>query len=612
MPQRAANAAATLGRALLVCALVASAPRAFAQSAENVLLVINGPSAASVQIGEHYARVRTVPQDNVLRLECDQSDQVTRAVYERQIERPIANWISRNAAHDRILYIVLTKGIPLRVAGSGGRQGTVASVDSELTLLYRKLSGRPIAPQGAIANPYFHAARAIEEAKPFTHEAFDIYLVTRLDGFTVADAIALIDRGAAPVRTGRFILDEKFSLKVESGNQWLAKAAERLRTAGLGDRVLLDTTTRVITQEADVLGYYSWGSNDSQFKDRHTKLGFVAGSLAAAFVSTDARTFKEPPAAWTLGTWENAKTHYAGSPQSLVGDLIREGATGAAGHVAEPFLDATIRPDILFPAYVAGFNLAESFYLAMPSVSWQTVVIGDPLCAPFRTHVMTSQEIHRGVDQTTELPALFSARMLQPFASRGASPEAVKLFIRAKSRMARADVKGAQQALEQATALDAKFGEAQANLAELYENAKEFDKAIERYRRVLAVTPANVIALNNLAFLMAVQKHDLGPETLDLAQKAYRLAPVPSVADTLAWILHLAGADTEARVPMAQALKGSPESAPIQLHAAIIDAAVGAPDLAARELARALELDPQLEKDPDVQQLRAKLAPKKR
>src|SRR5437667_9965756 len=38
-------------------------PRAAAQSPETVLLVINGPSAASVQIGEDYARVRAVGAD---------------------------------------------------------------------------------------------------------------------------------------------------------------------------------------------------------------------------------------------------------------------------------------------------------------------------------------------------------------------------------------------------------------------------------------------------------------------------------------------------------------------------------------------------------------------
>ena len=279
MPRLAADGLSLLHRALIVGALLHFARPVSAQSADNILLIINTPSAASVQIGEHYARVRAIPQDNILRLECDQNDQVSRVLYERQIERPIATWMSRNAGHDRILYIVLTKGIPLRVAGTGGRTGTVASVDSELTLLYRKLAGRPIAPQGPIPNPYFQDTRSIDEAKPFTHEAFDIFLVTRLDGFTVADAIAVIDRGAAPVRTGRFALDEKFSLKVESGNQWLEKSAERLRAAGFGDRVIFDSTTRAIANEPDLLGYYSWGSNDPGFKVRLPKLGFVPGSL---------------------------------------------------------------------------------------------------------------------------------------------------------------------------------------------------------------------------------------------------------------------------------------------------------------------------------------------
>ena len=66
------------------------------------------------------------------------------------------------------------------------------------------------------------------------------------------------------------------------------------------------------------------------------------------------RTFREPPADWTIGNWDDKQSYFAGSPQSLTGDLIHAGVTGMAGHVAEPFLDATIRPDLLFPAYVTG------------------------------------------------------------------------------------------------------------------------------------------------------------------------------------------------------------------------------------------------------------------
>jgi hypothetical protein len=40
-----------------------------------------------------------------------------------------------------------------------------------------------------------------------------------------------------------------------------------------------------------------------------------------------------------------------------------------------------VRPDYLLPAWLDGRNLAESFYLGMPFVSWQGVVLGDPLAS---------------------------------------------------------------------------------------------------------------------------------------------------------------------------------------------------------------------------------------
>jgi uncharacterized protein (TIGR03790 family) len=210
-------------RALICLALLLSFPTAgLAQSGANVLVVANESNAASVQIAERYAQARSLPADNVIRLKtlpADAPEVISRLGYEFQIERPIADWFSRHAAHDRILYIVLTKGIPLRVEGSIGRQGTQSSVDSELTLLYRALTGRPVAPQGRIPNPYFAGHTPSGEFKHFTHRDYDIFLVTRLDGFTVDDGLALIDRAASPSRNGRVLLDQKAALD-DPGNSW--------------------------------------------------------------------------------------------------------------------------------------------------------------------------------------------------------------------------------------------------------------------------------------------------------------------------------------------------------------------------------------------------------
>ena len=133
-----------------------------------------------------------------------------------------------------------------------------------------------------------------------------------------------------------------------------------------------------------MIGYASWGSNDPQREsDGRRDLGFewLPGAIATQYVSTDGRTFQEPPASWTFASWTEKTKFFAGSPQALTADLIRQGASGASGHVYEPFLEGTPRPSYLFPAYYDGRNLAESFYLSIPFLSWMNVVVGDPLCS---------------------------------------------------------------------------------------------------------------------------------------------------------------------------------------------------------------------------------------
>ena len=88
---------------------------------------------------------------------------------------------------------------------------------------------------------------------------------------------------------------------------------------------------------------------------------------------------KRPPDAWKYTSWQDKQHWFAGSPQGLTADLIHEGASGASGNTYEPYLNACARPDYLLPAYLEGRNLAESFYLSLVYLSWQGVVLGDPL-----------------------------------------------------------------------------------------------------------------------------------------------------------------------------------------------------------------------------------------
>ena len=201
------------------------------------------------------------------------------------------------------------------------------------------------------------------------------------------------------------------------------------------------------------------------------------------FVSTDARTFKEPPAEWNIGKWGQRRAYFEGSPQSLTGDLIRAGVTGVSGHVAEPFLDGSARPQILFPAYVAGFNLAEAFYLAMPYLSWQNVVIGDPLCAPFEGVNVAAADLAPPADPETELPQFFSDRGLAVHESYEVRREVSRLMMKASARLLHSDPQGAATALEAVTQMEPTLNAAHFVLATIYEARGDFDQSIERYKQ---------------------------------------------------------------------------------------------------------------------------------
>ena len=379
----------------------------FAQGPQNILLVVNKKSKISRAIGEYYRERRGVPANQVCFLRTFDEEEIGRETFDDEVRRPILSFLERGKLEDRILYIVLTKGVPLKIEGASA-QRDYASVDSELTLLYQDLAGVPRRLGGPARNPYFNAnvrARFVR----FSHKNFPIYLVTRLDGYDLADVRALIGRAMAPAAHGRFVLDESGNDN-SPGNVWLREAALELKRTGIPDSLIrLENTNAFLSGEQDVMGYASWGSNDKSDHSRVLHNSWVNGALAAEYVSTNARTFASPPKNWKTGQWSDPpSTFFDGSPQSLIADYIHEGVTGISGYVYEPYLEACERPQILFPAYVQGMNLAESFFLAMPYLSWQTVVVGDPLVSPYPGTPLPPNESNPPQDPATGLPIFFA------------------------------------------------------------------------------------------------------------------------------------------------------------------------------------------------------------
>jgi tetratricopeptide (TPR) repeat protein len=330
----------------------------------------------------------------------------------------------------------------------------------------------------------------------------------------------------------------------------------------------------------------------------------VPGAIATLEVSRGARTFREPPSNWTPG-WSGANS-FAGSAEPLAGDLVRDGVAGVASYVAEPLIGNTFRPHVLFPAYIAGYTAVESYYLALPLLSWQAVIVADPLSAPFAPSEVPAVPAAT-INPETGLPAWYSDRLLKVLEASGTPAAAAKAVARAEARLARDDVDGAMSALEEAVAADPASVVRRLQLADMYERQARYDKAIAQYRQVVSLQPKNAVALNNLAYALAIREHDL-QAALPLAEEAKALAPGnPAVLDTLGWIYFLSADPARAAFHLTDAARLAPDNPSIGLHLVEALAAAGRMDEARTELTRVLTRHPELSEREDVVALKNKL-----
>ncbi len=322
----------------------------------NVVVVGTRRSPDSVRIAEYYAQKRNLPRTHVCLIECVPQEEVALVDYRDTIEKPVYEFLARQRLTTTVDYLVLTRGIPLRIR-EGGFSVDSALMSAPLKLPFLREQGR------FHRNPYF----AINE--PFSRRKYGFHLATRLDGYTMEHILALVDNSLKARRVnGVFVLD--MDPKRNGGdyrriNESIRKAGELLKQRGF--EVVLDMGENFVGAVSDVMGYYSWGSNDHNFNQMsYRSLRFRPGAIAETAVSTSARTFNRTD-----------------KGQSLIADLIAQGVTGVKGYVSEPFTAALCPADLLFDHYTRGRNLAEAFWSATPFLMWKDLVVGDPLCRPF-------------------------------------------------------------------------------------------------------------------------------------------------------------------------------------------------------------------------------------
>ena len=350
---------AVVALALTVCCRGSLAAGAY----DDVAVIVNLNSSTSVTIADYFASARSIPAKNIIYVSAPTAEEIDSLAFE-QLRSQIESHLQTNNLTNQINYLVTTKGVPLKVNRGNvfSTSSPSSSVESDLACILGPYS-QYIGKQGRITSPYYY------QSAPFSRAAYGIYLVTRLDGYTLSEVLGLIDRGGQNIATDPSALyvfdqDPDWNSTLPSLNNYLTSARNIL--AARGKNVKLNTDTSYVVNSANVIGYVSWGSNDHHAADfsQHAlpHNAWTRGAISETYVSTSARSFEAPP---TYG-------------QSLIADLISEGVTGAKGYVYEPFSNAMAVAFILMDRYTSGYNLAESFFMASSSLSWMDVVVGDP------------------------------------------------------------------------------------------------------------------------------------------------------------------------------------------------------------------------------------------
>jgi len=357
--------------------------------AQRVVILANARDGDSVALARYYAGRRGIPPANIIALPMAREETIGWPEFIATIYQPLQdallarNWLDgfattltdrlgrrRNGVFShRISFLVVCRGVPLRVshdpqffvdsprfASQPLFRTNAGAVDSELTLLAHGTYDI----NGWVPNPLFGAG------PPAPLEFQPVVKVARLDGPTAGDARALVDHALEAEGTGllgRYYIDLRGPHP--EGERWLKAAAVQLAELGFDGDVNAAGGTLPAGARFDApVWYFGWHDADLGGPMAPEGFRFPPGAVALHIHSYSAQTLHSASAGWC-------------------GPLIARGVTATFGNVFEPSLQLTIEPHRLLRELAAGKTLGDAAYSAEPALSWQTVIIGDPLYRPF-------------------------------------------------------------------------------------------------------------------------------------------------------------------------------------------------------------------------------------
>jgi uncharacterized protein (TIGR03790 family) len=330
----------------------------------NVVVVVNQNSTNSVQLGNYYCERRGVPPQNLLRINWTGGNATwNRSNFETNLLNPLVAMLSGRGLTNQVDYVVLSMDIPYQVTAADGINSTTAALfygfktDDCTTNCPEGIPGCNL--PAASSNAYAGSEGIFRQTPPIAAGS-NSWLVTMLTSSNLAQAKAIIDRGAAS--------DGAFPTQTV----WLAKSSDVFRNIRYleFDNTIFD---------ARVAGDFSILRTNLTLLDGLTNLAGYQTGLAGFTILSNA---------FGPGAIADSLTSYAGilyenTGQTTLLAFLNAGASGSYGTVNEPcaYLQKFPSPQVYF--YQArGFSLAECYYMSLAN-PYQGLIVGEPLAAPF-------------------------------------------------------------------------------------------------------------------------------------------------------------------------------------------------------------------------------------
>lgn len=353
--------------------------------ADSIIILYNSDVPESKELAAYYAKQRNIPETQLVGLPMPDKGEIVRQEYQTLIEEPLREiFIQKNwwqlaptqegfkvAVNNKIRLIVTVRGVPYKIKPSGApptgdkqnklMKSNEAAVDSELAAL--GIIGAPI--DGPLSNKYFKSTERFSDAKlPF------IMMAGRIDGPSYQLSKRLIDDAIETEKSGLWgmcYLDYAHKgSSYKMGDDWIENIEKENWHNGIPTTVDHNKQTYLTNYPMrDVSLYYGWYTTNANGAFLNPDFQLKKGSIAVHIHSFSASNMR------------NAKSNW-------VGPLVNKGAAGVLGNVYEPYLALSHHLDIFHDRLLKGHTLVEACYASSPALSWQGIVIGDPLYTPFK------------------------------------------------------------------------------------------------------------------------------------------------------------------------------------------------------------------------------------